>query len=196
MSKVVELNQRDKEYTQEEVAILIAAKKCIDDELKRNTVEVSPGSSVDVGDNVVQLTIPHGISIQRSVGDKQTPGMKQVTATANLNGYAMIIALQSAFRTVCEKFNQADKADEMCWDLIERTVSAALELNISTEKAFAENNPELAEKIDVLKQTAKERLPKRLDKTSTTMKKGTDAKNKRLIVNFIGRMVPKSRKAA
>ena len=118
----------------------------------------------------ITFTIHPGSTITRAPGENGDGIMKR-TATPKLYGYAILHALTYHLYRFLAKFNQNAKAEEQAIRLVRNIVNSALKSGISSEQAFREKHPQLAQGIEETKQKVRKRLGK-LEYPTPRMVKG------------------------
>ena len=174
--------------TPEKRAVLYAAQKELERLLKDNE-ELPPGYSLDVSGMTVELTMPPGTIVNRSAGEKGD-GIIEKKAAQNLYGYAILHAITLYLFKALRLFRQEAKAEELALRIVGRIVRKALNSGITSEDAFKQLHPRLAQGISDVKDKIRDKLPKRSEPTPRLVERA----NKELLATV--KITTKKRKAA
>lgn len=121
--------------------------------------ELPPGFVMDLSGKQLVITMPPETVVSRSEGIKGD-GIEDKTATQKLYGFAIIYALVHHLMRYLRKFRLEAKAERLMLALVRRIVRTALESSVTSEDAFRELHPRLANGIDEIRDKIRARLPK------------------------------------
>jgi len=131
--------------------------------------ELPPGT-YKLDNRQITFTIHPGSTVTRQPGENGDGTMLRA-ATPKLYGYAILHALTYHLYRFLAKFNQQAVAEKQALKLVRSIVESALSNGVSSEQAFREKHPQLAQGIEETKQKVRKRLGK-LEYPTPRMVKG------------------------
>jgi len=175
----------------EQKAVLYAAQKEIERMLKDDG-DLPVGFAIDVSGMKLELTFPPGTVVNRDAGPNGD-GMIEKKAAQNLYGYAILHAITYYLYKFLRLFRQERKAEEQALKILRRIVKHALQSGVSSEDAFKQLHPRLADGIAEVREKIRDQLPKRPEPTPRLIQRA----NKQLLATVkIVQAKTKKQKAA
>jgi len=141
----------------EKLAHLIAAQRVLAKQIGK--AKLPAGYSLDLSGQSVEVVFHPDTVISRENTEDGT-GQEWKIATQHTYGFTMLYAFLHYYASRLAKFKQAEKAEKLMLALIGRIVRKATAEGCTSEAAFKELHPRLAEGVENMKEDIRKRLPK------------------------------------